>query len=79
MDILANYICSPNLPDAYSNVASRESAPTSSDAKAVEEKVYAEELDTLVDNEVRDLTVDPDASLYDGTKSIKQAYLLSFF
>lgn len=73
MDILADYICIPRLLNEYPNVVPIESS------KSIEDKVYTNELDTLDDPEVRDLIVGPNAPLYDGTKSIKQANMSPFF
>lgn len=79
-DGLAEHLGIPRLPDAYPNVVPRESDP-SVEAETAEEEasVYTDEVDTLADHEVRDLVVGPDAPPYDGTKSIKQADLSSFF
>lgn len=71
MDIPANYLCISRQPNSYLNVVPRES----SDAEADEEEVTTNELDILIDHEIRDLIVSPDALIYDQTKSIKQTDL----
>ena len=79
-DGLAAYLGIPRLLDAYPNLPVRESGPSGDAAQSQDEGLdYTDEIDTLVDHEVRDLIVGPDAPVYDGSKSIRQADLSSFF
>lgn len=80
VDGLAAYLSIPRLVDVYLNLLPRESDPLGDAEMAQDEgAIYTYEVDTLADLEVRDLIVDPDALVYDGTKRIKQTNLSSFF